>query len=233
MCSSRDSDTSDSNHTVASGPVSAAEPSPGIDFAVPRGEATAGHLLFPAGAAGVTLHVDPTLADLCRAHFEHHIPTVQARDGVVTIRYPSFSLFNWLVYWREPLAEVTLTAVLPWQIEIQGGVSKLAADLRGLRLTSFTIDGGASGVIVMLPAPIGAVPIHVGGGASNVTFRRPASVAVRVRVQSGASNLTLDEHYFGAVGGGTDWETPDYQQAPARYDIRIGGGASNLTIGVW
>src|SRR5690606_22103507 len=132
MCSSKDGDTSSSKRTGASGPDTAAEESAGMDFAAPLGSATRGHLLFSAGAAGVTLHVDPTLADLCRAHFERHIPTVQAQDGVVTIRYPTFSVFNWLVYWREPLAEVTLTAVMPWQIEIRGGVSKLTADLRGL-----------------------------------------------------------------------------------------------------
>jgi hypothetical protein len=233
MRTSRDNDLTASNQTATTGQKASDEQSSGVDFAAPLGAATAGHLLFPSGAAGVTLHVDPTLADLCRAHFERHIPAVQAQDGVVTIRYPSFSLFNWLVYWQEPVAEVTLSATVPWQIKIQGGLSKLTADLRGLRLTGLRIEGGASGVLVMLPTPVRATPIQVGGGASNVTFRRPAGIGVRVRVRSGVSNLTLDEHYFGAVGGGADWQTPDYQQAPARYDIRIGEGASNLTIGVW
>lgn len=231
MSTSRDSDVREGNRVTTTQPALRLEQSSGVDFAAALSGATAGHLLFPAGAAGVTLHVDPTLADLCRAHFERHIPTVQARDGVVTMRYPSFSLFNWLVYWREPVAEITLTAAIPWQIEIHGGVSKLTADLRELRLTKLSIDGGASGVLVMLPAPVGTVPIHVGGGASNVTFRRPAGVAARVRVQSGASNLTLDEHYFGAVGGATHWETPGASQVIDHYDIHIGGGASNLTIG--
>lgn len=233
MCSSRDSDTASSNRTVAIGPDAAAEQSSGIDFAAPLGSARAGHLLFSSGAAGVTLHVDPTLAELCCAHFERHIPTIQAREGVVTIRYPSFSLLNWLVYWQEPLAEVTLSAAVPWQIEIQGGLSKLTADLRALRLTGLSIDGGASGVLVMLPTPVSATPILVGGGASNVTFRRPAQIGVQVRVRSGVSNLTLDDRYFGAVGGGMDWASPDYSKEAAGYDIRIDGGASNLTIGVW
>ncbi|MCL4862662.1 MAG: hypothetical protein KJZ93_24835 [Caldilineaceae bacterium] len=231
MYSSKDSDTASSNRTAAVGPDAATEQRSGIDFAAPLGGAAAGHLLFPAGAAGVTLHVDPTLVELCRAHFERHIPTVQAQDGVVTIRYPSFSLFNWLVYWREPVAEVTLTAALPWQIKIHGGVSKLTADLRGLRLAKLSIDGGASGVLVMLPAPVGRVPIRIGGGASNVTFRRAAAIAARVHVQSGASNLTVDEHYFGAMSGEIHWETPEARQAADYYDIHIGGGASNLTIG--
>jgi hypothetical protein len=233
VTTSRKSDARAGNRSAPTQLAPAAEQSPNVDFAAPLDSATAGHLLFSTGAAGLSLHVDPTLADLCRAHFERHIPTAQAREGVVTVRYPNFSLFNWLVYWREPLAEVTLSAAVPWQIEVHGGVSKLTADLRGLWLTKFSMDGGASGVLAMLPAPAGVTPIHVGGGASNVTFHRPAGVAVRVQVQSGVSNLTLDDHYFGAVGGGLEWATPDYPQAPARYDIRIGGGASNLTIGAW
>ncbi|RIK36301.1 MAG: hypothetical protein DCC55_27710 [Chloroflexi bacterium] len=229
MSTSRDNDAPNRNRAATASPAEGQNPE--ADFVAPLGAATAGRLVFPTGAAGVTLHVDPTLASLCRAHFERHLPTVQAQGGAVTIRYPSFSLFNWLVYWREPVAEVTLTAAIPWQIEIQGGVSKLTADLRGLRLMNFSIDGGASGVLVMLPAPMGSTPIQVGGGASNVTFRRPAGVAVRVRIQSGASNLTLDERYFGAVGGETRWETPDARQVADHYDIRIGGGASNVTVG--
>ena len=229
----RDHDAPDGNSARTSGSVPAEEPSPGADVTIPLGAATSGHLIFPSGAAGVTLHADPALADLCQAHFERHIPIVQAKEGAVTIRYPSFSLLNWLVYWREPVAEIRLNTSLPWRFEMRGGVSKLTADLRGLRLTGLDIAGGASGITLVLPAPVGTVPISTGGGASNVTFHRPRGVAVRVRVESGASNLSLDEHYFGAVGGKTDWESPDYKHASDRYDIRIGGGASNLTIGVF
>ncbi len=49
-------------------------------------------------------------------------------------------------------------------------------------------------------------------------------------VNGGASSLTFDERYFGAIGGEVRMESADYQTAASRYDIIIAGGASHLTI---
>ncbi|MGH2545131.1 MAG: hypothetical protein ACRDIB_20260 [Ardenticatenaceae bacterium] len=213
------------NETKSSNPVSS-------DFEAPLVTEPSGRLVFASGAAGVTIHVAPTLAELCRAHFERHVPGVRVQGGTVTIQYRRFPLLDWLIYsLHEPLAEVTLNGSLPWEIEVRGGVSKLTADLNGLQLVALDVNGGASEVVVTLPRPTGTSYIRVAGGASNVTFHRPAAVAARVRVGSGASNLTLDEQHFGALGGETRWETPDYKSAADRYDIEVVGGASNLTIG--
>jgi hypothetical protein len=90
--------------------------------------------------------------------------------------------------------------------------------------------GGASHVTLRLGSPEGVGFIHFAGGASDVTIRRPAGVAVRLQVGRGASRLKLDEQHFGAIGGETRLETPDFQSAGRRYDICIAGGASNLMI---
>jgi hypothetical protein len=201
------------------------------DFVAPLGLLTSARLVFASGAAGVTLHVDPALPHLCQAHFTRHIPRVRAKDGTVTIQYRSFPFFDWFIYHlRAPLAEITINGALSWEIELRGGVSRFTADLSRLWLTALDVNGGASEVAVKLARPKGRAYIRIAGGASNVTFRRPAGVALHVRVGSGASNLALDDQHFAAIGGAINWETPDYQQATDRYDLEVVGGASDLTI---
>ena len=58
------------------------------DFPAPLGAATSGRLEIVPGASRVTIGADAALPGLCRARFEGEPPSVSARDGVVTIRYP-------------------------------------------------------------------------------------------------------------------------------------------------
>ena len=193
----------------------------------PLGSASSGRLMFARGAANVTLSVDPLMEELFRARFDGPLLEVRAQDGDVTIRYPrTFHPFEW----RKRAAEVTLNGSIPWGIEFRGGLSGLDADLSGLGLGSFEVIGGASKVAVTLPRPSDTVTLRVSGGASNVTINRPAGVAVRVRVSGGATGLALDDQRFGAIGGETRLQTPDYEGAADRYDVEVSGGASGLTV---
>jgi hypothetical protein len=197
------------------------------DYTTPLGSIMYGHLQFARGAANVTIDAGAAMEDLYRARFDGPLPEVHARDGAVTIRYPrTFHPFDW----RKRAAEVTLNASIPWQIEFRGGLSRLDADLSVLELGSFEIVGGASGIELTLPKPSGTVSVRVSGGASDVTVHRPASVAARVSVGRGASKLAFDDQRFGAIGGETRLQTPDYQSAADRYDIEVSGGASKLTV---
>ena len=77
------------------------------------------------------------------------------------------------------------------------------------------------------------MPVRISQGASHVTFYRPTGVAVWVHVSGGLSKLSLDDQHFGAIGGDTRLETPDYGNATDRYDVKISVGASDLTITTW
>jgi hypothetical protein len=194
----------------------------------PLGSATVGRLQFVRGAANVTIRADPGMGDLYRARFGGPEPDVRAEDGTVTVRYPR--TLNPLD-WRKRSADVALNGSIPWRIAFGGGgLSGLDADLGGLRLESFEVDGGASRVELMLPEPSGTVPIRVEGGASDLTVQRPKGVAASVRVGDGASRLALDGQRLGAVGGETRLESPDYASATDRYEVVVTGGASNVSV---
>ena len=148
----------------------------------------------------------------------------------MTIQYPRFPSGDWLNDRSEPPAEVELNASISWDVEVSGGASRLLADLRGLRLGSLKVDGGASRLEVVLPAPSGIVTVVILGGASNVAIRRPEGVATRLCVSGGATNLKLDHRRIGAAGGELDLRDGGYDGATDRYDVVITGGANNLSI---
>jgi hypothetical protein len=203
------------------------------DFVAPLGSATSGRLVFARGISRVTLRAEASMDDLFRAHFEGAIPDVRVQGNAVTIRYPYFSPFDWLryaLYWGHQEGEITLNASIPWDIEVHGGASGIDADLEGLQMRSLDIGGGVSSIRLTLARPSGIVPIRIHGGASKLSLHRPHDVAVRVHVRGGVSALSLDDQYFGAVGGETRWETPEYRQAGDAYDIIVSGGASNLYV---
>ena len=68
--------------------------------------------------------------------------------------------------------------------------------------------GGAARVTVALPAPLGTVPVRILGGASHVAIHRPPGVPVRLRVDGGATAVTLDDQRVGVAGGSSPCTPP-------------------------
>jgi hypothetical protein len=206
----------------------------GQHFSAPRGARTAGRLEFSRGAAHLAIH-GASMEDLFRARFDQPVPSVTVDGGTVTVQYPRFGPRGWL----RPGARrggnvtpnnVTLNQDVAWHVTVRGGVARLDADLRNLRLEALELGQGASQVEVRLPRPAGVVPVRIRGGASQVRIRRPAGVPVRLRVGRGVADLRFDEQAWGAVGGGLRLATPDATQAPDRYEVEVASGAAHLEV---
>lgn len=197
------------------------------DFVAPLGAATTGRLEFVRGAYNLTIHPDASTADLYCASFEGTAPDVRVEDGTVRVEYSR----TWNpLDWRRHSADIALNAAVPWGVEVRGGASEIKADLSGLRLESFEIDGGAHNVELTLPEPSGSVSIRIEGGANILSVRRPGGVATRVHVENGASKLALDNQRLGAVGGEVSLESHDYAGATNRYEVVVTGGANNVSV---
>jgi hypothetical protein len=223
------------DHTNLGNPLSARHASTvdrgGDHFAAQLGSPGSGRLRFANGAHRITIRAGSYLRGLYRARFGDRMPmVVGVQGGIVTIVYPRFPTGDWLDDRSERPAEVALNTRIPWDVEVRGGASRLFADLRGLRLLSLSLDGGASRLEVVLPVPSGTVTVVILGGASNVAIRRPEGVAARLRVDGGATNLKFDDRHIGAAGGELELQDGDYDGAAHRYDIAITGGANNLSI---
>lgn len=167
---------------------------------VPRAEESVGHLRIKRGLDGARIMTDPGLGDLLHGSWRWE-PKVEAEDGVVTLRYPRFRLAQ-----RLGTDEITLNASLPWDISVEGGVHRVVADLRGLKLRSLNIEKGASRLALILGAPDGDVEVNV-SAANRLTLRRPADTEVRVHIAKGATEVVVDDQTYGAVGGETTLTT--------------------------
>jgi hypothetical protein len=202
------------------------------ETAAPLGQATSGRLVVRPSAAHLSVDGDPSMHDLYRASFDAPAPSVKVQGGTVTVHYPRMA---WLTDLRALLApppsgRVTLNGSIPWHIRVRGGTAHTSFDLSDLAVYALDLDGGVSNVTVVLPTPAGTVPIRVAGGVHNLTVLRPTGVAARVHVADGARRLTLDDQRFGAIGGGTRWQSPGYDQTADRYDITVTGGADTFTL---
>jgi hypothetical protein len=202
----------------------------GDHFAAHLGASRSGCLRFTNGAHRVFILAGLHLRGLYRASFGERMPIVEGRGGVVSIHYARVASCYWTGNRPEPQAEVALNAGLPWDVEVRGGASSLTADLSGLHLRALKVDGGASRLQVVLPAPSGIVTVGILGGASNLAIRRPEGVAARLRVEGGATNLAFEGRHIGASGGKLDLRSWDYDGVADRYDIAVTGGANNLSI---
>jgi hypothetical protein len=197
------------------------------ESSAPLGDARAGCLELTKGAARLKLSGDRALTDLYRATFEGPVPEILVEGGRVTVQQRRrFRPFDW----RSQSADFRLSTAVPWSISLRGGMWRLSADLSQLRVTSLEIAGGASDIDVALPKPEGTVPVRISGGASAVTLRRPKGVEARAEISGGTSQLTFDGQRLGAVGGRTVLTSDGFAEAVDRYEIRVTGGASRVTV---
>ncbi|MFN8506052.1 MAG: hypothetical protein U0547_00640 [Dehalococcoidia bacterium] len=203
-------------------------------FSAPLGDVTRGSLVFARGVSNVSVRVDPTLVGLFEAHFEGEIPDVSVEDGVIEVSYERFTLRDVLGGLfggskEQSRGEVVLNPAVPWRLESRGGVNRLEAHLEGARVESVRAGGGANHVTLDLPAPTGAVPVTLGGGTNHLVIRRPAGTAVRLEIGGGANRVDLDGQRIRAAGGGASLSSRDGAAAD-RYEVRIGGGANQVSI---
>jgi hypothetical protein len=157
----------------------------------PLGALGQARLLVRSGASDLVLDGAAAAAELFRARFEGKQPMVRVRDGTVLIAYRDG--MRDIIDWRKRGAHISLNPMIPWTVEIHGGMSKARADLSAVDLRSLQLTGGADRIRLELGAPRAVVPVRLTGGANDLRIERPDRVAVRLRLKGGASRVELDE----------------------------------------
>ena len=150
-------------------------------------------------------------------------------SGRALFEYPRFSLAN-LLRRSSHRAEIILNATLPWSIAVAGGLGDSTLRLDSIDLRAFGLEGGASGVRLLLPWPRRRADVRITGGVNDVTLLRPADTPVVLHIAGGASRLQFDGERYGAIGGETRLATPGAGSRLDRYEIQIVGGATRLTV---
>lgn len=217
------------NHSAQNGEPSDRQ-SENINLSAPLGSLKSGCLVFASGARRLELKAGPSMPYLYQARFKRYVPRVWVQEDILTIQYGRFPFIDRLANLRRPLAEINLNGSIPWEIEFRNGVSHFNADLRQLQLRSLDILSGARRIRLMLSRPSGTTYIYILGGISKGLILVPPGAYVSAQVSGGATNLVFDNQRFGTIEGETSLVSPGLKGAKGGYDIRIAGGASNLTI---
>lgn len=193
---------------------------------------TRGTLMFDRGASRVGIAGDPSLEDLFQLSAGEPPPEVEVVGGRVNVRY-QLSPLEWLKYaflqgWHR--TDVRLNTKVAWDLEFRGGLTHLTADLTQLNLGGLEVHGGATHLTIDLPTPRTRVPLRIMGGASHIVLRCQTEVPFRVKMAGGATHLEVGENQFGALGGPLHWASPSFDQADARYELDVYGGASHVSV---
>ncbi|MEZ4370954.1 MAG: MarR family transcriptional regulator [Polyangiaceae bacterium] len=199
------------------------------DWVVPRGDATRGSLEFTNGASRLLL-TSGSDAEFARASFDGEGPKLEHREETLRVRYPRALLALLKGKTKAKRGEIRLCPGVPWELQINGGLSELECAFRELRLEAFKVRGGAQRLSLTLGTPGVRVPIEVHGGVERLSVLRPVTAAVRLRVSGGATKVELDTLKLDAVGGELCWETPGLNEAQPFYDIQVLGGCSGLAL---
>jgi DNA-binding MarR family transcriptional regulator len=199
----------------------------GSQHVAPLGGLTQARLLVRSGANQISLGGAAGLGDLYRAKFDGPVPAVRLRDGTVTIQYKGGGM-PW--DWRKRNTDVVLNASIPWDIELNGGANKVSGELGPVDVRSFAMLGGVDRFRLTLGRPVGAVPIRLAGGVSQLHLERPAGVPVQLRIDGGAGQIAFDRQKLGGVGGGTVLETAPADTSPDRYVVELDGGAGRIVV---
>jgi TetR/AcrR family tetracycline transcriptional repressor len=128
------------------------------------------------------------------------------------------------------LGEIELNPRHPWRFQIQGPTWNTVLDVGGLEVREIKLDSGAAKVECFLPRPRGVVPIIVSGGVAGVTFHRPPGVAVIADISPGSLRLKLDSYAIAASTSDLRWESDGASDSSDRYELRINGGAAQVTL---
>ncbi len=151
-----------------------------------------GEVTVESGLSGATARVDLTTSGT------YILPAMGPRDDT----------------WR-----FGLTAAVPLDLEVSGGVLLVEADLTGLSLTGLDVEMGVGRVMLILPAE-GSFSGQVSGGIGEIEIVVPAGVGVRIQVDAALAGVTTPSgQMFGP--GDHEYTSPNYASAKARVDLRI------------
>ena len=127
-------------------------------------------------------------------------------------------------------ADVTVQVAsdVPLSLVVNAGAGEFVFDLHDVRTTDARLNVGASSTTVVLPRPTGEVPVRIEGGASSVVLEIPADVEARITVTGGlVSSSSINAR---AMKSGNVIETAGYAAAKDRVTVSVNGGASSVSV---
>jgi DNA-binding MarR family transcriptional regulator len=211
--------------TLRENPDVATDGSRTSEHSAPLGGLTEARLHVRAGLSQLHVGSSEIGADLYRAQFEGATPQVRLRDGRVIVHYRGMP-FDW----RKRKASFELNPSVPWAFELVGGMERVEADLRTIRMERFQLTGGVERMQLELGEPRNEAQIQVVGGARTIRIERPRDAAIRLRVAGGSGRIEFDGQVVGAKGGETEIKSAGWTGRGDRFTLDVVGGSREIEV---
>jgi hypothetical protein len=182
-------------------------------------------MVAETAATRLRLAAATDIEELISASFVGPPPDTRTSDGTVTMRYR-----RRLIDVRSREIDAGLNPAAAWSIQIDGGITDLDADLRGVDFTGLDTRGGVNHCTLRLPRPNGTVRVAVAGGTSDMRIARPSGVPIALSVHGGVADLRFDGTRRASSGTDLRMTSDGFASTPDRYDVEMSGSAARLTI---
>ena len=124
--------------------------------------------------------------------------------------------------------DVRLANDLPTSLTVNAGAGEFDIDLHDVKISDVRLSVGASSTTLTLPHPSGETAVRVDGGASSLVVVIPADVEARVTVSGGLVSASSSNPR--ATKSGNVIETAGYAAAKDRVTVTVNGGASSVSV---
>ena len=179
------------------------------------------------GTSVVRLHAEPLGDDLYRV--------AATAGGSVTPRVEQDGA-GVKVYLRptgrdgDGAVDIALNSSVRWTLRLNGGVASTVLDMTGGQVDGVDLAGGASRIELTLPRPHGLVPVRMTGGVDQFLVRLAELTPVRVRVGSGAGEVTVGGLTHRGIAAGRSFTAYGWNDGGAGVDLQAVAGMSALTV---
>jgi len=136
--------------------------------------------------------------------------------------------FPWTAGQEGFLWDVQLAEGLPLDLVFNTGAGENQIDLRSAIVRNLVLKTGASSTIITLPERAGLTRAEVQAGAASVILRVPQGVAGRIIMNSGLVGTKIDTDRFPLSG--SNYETPGFESAQNRVEIKVEAGVSSIEV---
>ncbi|RME36107.1 MAG: hypothetical protein D6793_06375 [Thermoflexia bacterium] len=121
------------------------------------------------------------------------------------------------------------TDQVPLTLRVESGASQITLDLQDVPITLCQLEAGASRIALTPPAQVENARVEVEAGLAALDVRIPEEVAARIVCDAGLATQSIDLNRFPFLGRGV-YQSPDYESAPYRVELRLEVGAGSVTI---
>lgn len=148
--------------------------------------------------------------------------SLQASGGQPWLRLP-WSACNGATEWH-----VHLNPDVAYDLKAHSDGGNIRLDLDEMTLSCVSADTGGGNIDVALPDTANTLNVTAKSGAGNVSVRLPADVAARIHATTGLGKVIVDARY--QQMGKDTYQSPDYDQAAKKAEIKLSSGAGNVSV---